>query len=126
LDLNNEIASNYPELISYIDEEGNKIIALGNIYDELYEKKKLAYAEAARDEGRARIAAASDGNTRLTNAGIEAPSRKLDTFSTYMATGINAAQEALSFGASHITGYGHTDKFSVISKENEAYNYLSD
>jgi TP901 family phage tail tape measure protein len=47
IDLNNEIADLYPELIARIDEEGNKIVALGEKYRDLrIEKEETAVAGA--------------------------------------------------------------------------------
>lgn len=49
LALNNEIAEKYPELIKEIDNEGNYIVALGEKYDIVYEKKKKLYNQALVD-----------------------------------------------------------------------------
>ena len=43
IELNNELVTQYPELLDYIDEEGNKIADLGDAYDSLYNKKKQNY-----------------------------------------------------------------------------------
>lgn len=42
--LMNEIADKYPELITNIDKENNRIVELGNTYEKLKKKKQEAYA----------------------------------------------------------------------------------
>ena len=86
LDLSNEIANKYPELISYIDEEGNKIVELGEAYANLKQQKEDAYTEDAIAASAARVKAASDAHYRLSEAGIEAPKRQT-----------NAVDETLDF-----------------------------
>ena len=71
LDLNNEIAANYPQLISYIDQEGNSIIALGETYEELRKIKAGAYEQDFAKKAAAEIAAATDYDTVFANLGIE-------------------------------------------------------
>lgn len=60
LDLNNEIAEKYPQLISYIDAEGNTIVSLTAQYDALLGAKRAAYEEDLIAEGTAAITAYSD------------------------------------------------------------------
>lgn len=45
INLQNEIAANYPELISYMDKEGNYVVDLTNAYQRLAESKYNAYSE---------------------------------------------------------------------------------
>lgn len=56
-DLMNEIGEAYPELISYIDEEGNKIVRLGEQYDMLAASKKNAYLSDLTKESATNIGA---------------------------------------------------------------------
>lgn len=58
--LNNELAENYPSLISYIDAEGNAVVDLENKYDKLLKKKKDAYEIAALEKINANYKALSD------------------------------------------------------------------
>ena len=76
LDLNNEIAEKYPQLISYIDSEGNYIVSLTNAYDDLLNIKRQAYETDLIEEGAAALEAYSDrdflaGATDLVYLGTE-------------------------------------------------------
>ena len=57
LDLNNEIASVYPSLISSMDAEGNYVVSLGDAYEKLVKEKKANYLEDLKSQGLARIKA---------------------------------------------------------------------
>ena len=81
LDLSNEIANKYPELISYIDEEGNKIVELGEAYANLKQQKQDAYNADAISASVARVRAASDAHYRLSEAGVSVPERQKDWLS---------------------------------------------
>lgn len=63
--LNAEIAEKYPELISYIDTEGNYIVSLSSAYDQLYEAKKQAYDLDLMNEITANIQALTDSDYLL-------------------------------------------------------------
>lgn len=60
LDLNNEIANKYPELISYVDSEGNSIVSLAKKYEDLYKIKKDTYEQDLLNEQVAYLNALSD------------------------------------------------------------------
>lgn len=59
-DIMEEIADAYPQLFSYIDEEGNKVVELGKQYEELRKQKQEAYLSDLVEEGAANIAALND------------------------------------------------------------------
>lgn len=46
----NEIAEQFPELISYYDEQGNAILQMGEAWDVIAEKQKQYYSEAYKEE----------------------------------------------------------------------------
>ena len=70
LKLSNEIAEKYPELISYIDEEGNKIVSLTRSYTDLLNVYKEIYNTDAHNERLTKIRNAFDKDTRLEELGI--------------------------------------------------------
>jgi len=67
LDINNKIANAYPSLISYIDEEGNKIVNLTDNYSKLAEEKQKAYEADLLNESKEQISALSDLDYVLNN-----------------------------------------------------------
>ena len=60
LDLNNSIAQSYPQFISYIDEEGNKIVNLGENYNQLLAVKQAVYEADNLQASVAQLEALSD------------------------------------------------------------------
>ena len=67
IDLQNEIAATYPELITRMDEEGNYIVDLTNGYQRLAEAKRTAYAEDIIDSIAAETAGLKDADYVLSN-----------------------------------------------------------
>ena len=73
LKISNEMAEKYPELVGYMDEEGNKIVELTNHYKELSQEVANAYQQDSIRASQARIKAATDTATAISNAGINKP-----------------------------------------------------
>lgn len=118
LDLSNEIANKYPELISYIDEEGNKIVELGEAYTNLKQQKEEAYQQDAKDASIARVKAASDAHYRLEQAGVTTPERKKDF--------INEVGDALgAWTNSVLQVFGGSNTPGVFSEEGAAFDALA-
>ena len=58
LEIQNEIAEQYPELISYYDEEGNAILTkIGGAWDEVINKKEEYFKIAAEEQAQAEVEA---------------------------------------------------------------------
>ena len=60
INLMNEIADKYPQLIRGMDSENNYVVALGKSYETLYNNKKLAYTEDLTTAAATQMAAYSD------------------------------------------------------------------
>lgn len=70
INLQNEIAEKYPELISSIDSEGNYIVNLTKAYDNLAAAKGNAYRTDFLEKGIAQLAAFSDIDVILESIGL--------------------------------------------------------
>lgn len=70
LNLQNEIAEQYPQLIDYIDEEGNKIVRLGDLYRELIGIKSETYKQDAIEARKDKIKSMNDLDYRLESLGV--------------------------------------------------------
>lgn len=65
LNLNNDIAEKYPELLSYIDSEGNYIVNLDAAYESLLKHKTQVYNNDFRQNAKAQIASAFNSDFLL-------------------------------------------------------------
>lgn len=56
VNISNEIAESFPQLIDYYDEQGNAILKMGESWEQAKEKQQEYYAEAQKDRGVAQVA----------------------------------------------------------------------
>ena len=56
VNISNEIAESFPQLIDYYDEQGNAILKMGESWEQAKEKQQEYYAEAQKDQGVAQVA----------------------------------------------------------------------
>ena len=131
LDLSNEIANKYPELISYIDSEGNKIVELGQAYADLKQKKAEAYQDDARNASIERIRAASDAHYRLSEAGITAPERKKQWYNEtfdFLGGVANGLSVAASGNPLLIKNriFDSSGEGTIFSQEGSSFDYVAD
>lgn len=75
INLSNEIAENYPTLISGMDAEGNYVVELADNYEALYNAKKQAYNNDFIKDGIEQIKAYSDNDYLLSILGYEPPAK---------------------------------------------------
>lgn len=68
----NEIAQQFPELVSYYDEQGNAILRMGEAWDVIAEKQRQYYAEAYKEESIDAAAVALNELSILENQKAEA------------------------------------------------------
>ena len=99
----NEIAQQFPELVSYYDEQGNAILRMGEAWDVIAEKQRQYYAEAYKEESIDAAAVALNELSILENQKAEAQALSditeeyydfagaLANIQTLDATGIDAA-----------------------------------
>ena len=97
ISLNAEIAETYPQLLSYIDEEGNKIVSLGNAYDQLVDKKRDAYEKSFLKDIQSHIEAYSDLNWVMKDyvdaaANTVTSSRPTKVLGSYLTFDVNSDQ----------------------------------
>lgn len=55
IDLQNELAEKFPDLIKYYDEQGNAIMQMSSAWDEAIKKQQQYYAEAEQEEAKANL-----------------------------------------------------------------------
>lgn len=56
VNISNEIAESFPELIDYYDEQGNAILKMGESWEQAKTKQQEYYAEAQKEQGIAQVA----------------------------------------------------------------------
>lgn len=71
LDIQQEIAAKYPELISGMDSEGNYLVSLTQGYKDLAGAKALAYQQDFYQNSQAEIAQSSDTDAVLDSLGLD-------------------------------------------------------
>lgn len=90
LDLNNEIVASYPELLSYIDAEGNSIAGMTTLYDDYYKAKLRASNVSIIGEAAANFELVSDWDQLYQGAGISSTENqevRTSLFTGYSGTG---------------------------------------
>ena len=100
LDIQQEIAAKYPELISGMDSEGNYLVSLTQGYKDLAGAKALAYQQDFYQNSQAEIKQASDTDAVLDSLGLSTAIDNLEYY--YEAGGVSKlatkAMEGLAQG----------------------------
>ena len=124
-DIMEEIADAYPQFFSYMDEEGNKVVELGEQYEWLVKQKQEAYLSDLAEEGAANIAALTDAsyitdkvysasNAILSNVGLPNVSANF-TKASDIVSSMNKARDKV---------YEKTKDGSRISREDLQGDYF--
>ena len=80
LDIQQEIAAKYPELISGMDSEGNYLVSLTQGYKDLAGAKALAYQQDFYQNSQAEIAQSSDTDAVLDSLGLDTSIDDLEAY----------------------------------------------
>jgi len=118
LKLSNEIAANYPSLISSMDEEGNYVVELKGYYQDLVEAKREAYNKDFIENGLAQIEAYSDPELLLKLFNIDTPG-EFKLFSDSAV--VNKIAE--SFKTIPADVLGNISYTEAMRRTNEAFDY---
>ena len=133
LDIQQEIAAKYPELISGMDSEGNYLVSLTQGYKDLAGAKALAYQQDFYQNSQAEIKQASDTDAVLDSLGLSTAIDNLEYYyesggvselATKAMEGIAQGEGAEAFEVFKDRKYSNTGEAMLRSFFAEGYDQL--